>query len=84
MVVLKHLIPAALLGVAMLVDRPPPHHGFLVTPGRARQDPARPARALEAFVVDEAVYLFKDRSQSLRKFELEVELLLLGMDFKDH
>jgi hypothetical protein len=68
----------------MLADRPPPHHRFLVTPGRVRQDPARPARGREAFVVDEAVYLFEDRSQSHRKFEIEVELLLLGMDFEDH
>src|ERR1700731_3237165 len=60
MVVLKHLVPAALLGVVVLPDRPPPDHGFLVAPGRVRQDPTAAAGALEALVVDETVYAFQD------------------------
>jgi hypothetical protein len=32
-VVLKHLVPASLLSVVMLPDRPLPHHGFPVAPG---------------------------------------------------
>ena len=84
MVVLKHLVPAALLGVVVLPDRPPPHHGFLVAPGRVRQDPTAAAGALEALVVDETVYAFQDRLQAFRKVEIEIELLLLGIDFEDH
>jgi hypothetical protein len=49
-----------------------------------RQDPAPPASALEAFVVDETVYLFEDWRQAFREVELEIELFLLGMDFEDH
>jgi hypothetical protein len=49
-----------------------------------RQDPAPPASALEAFVVDETVYLVEDWLQAFREVEIEIELLLLGMDFEDH
>ena len=33
MVVLKHLVLASLLGVVIVPNRLPPHHGFLVAPG---------------------------------------------------
>ena len=33
MVVLKHLVPALLLGVVIVPNRLPPHYGFLVAPG---------------------------------------------------
>jgi hypothetical protein len=82
MVVLKHLVPASLLGVVMLPNRPPPHHGFLVAPGCVRQDPAQPAGALEAFVVEETVYLFEDWLQAFGEVEIEIELLLRGMTSK--
>ena len=49
-----------------------------------RQDPAPPAGALEALVVDETVYLFENWRQAFREVELEIELFLLGMDFEDH
>jgi hypothetical protein len=32
MVVLKHLVPASLLGVVIVRNRLPPHHGFRVAP----------------------------------------------------
>jgi hypothetical protein len=48
-----------------------------------RQDPAPPAGALEAFVVDETVFP-RDRLQAFREVDIEIELLLLGMmDFED-
>ena len=43
-----------------------------------------PAGALEAFVVDETVYLVEDWLQAFREVEIEIELLLLGTDFDDH
>jgi hypothetical protein len=48
-----------------------------------RQDPAPPAGALEAFVVDETAYPLEDWLQAFREVEIEIELLLLGMDFED-
>ena len=48
-----------------------------------RQDPAPPAVALQAFVVDETVYPFQDWLQAFREVEIEIELLLLRMDFED-
>jgi hypothetical protein len=49
-----------------------------------RKNPARSARALEAFVVDEAINSFEDRPQPLRELEIEIKLLLFGMNFEDH
>ena len=84
MVVLEHLVPAALLRVVMLRHRPPPHDRLFVAPGRVRQDPSWAARALEALIVDEPVHPLQDRLQVLRQIEIEVELFLPGMDFEDH
>jgi hypothetical protein len=41
-----------------------------------------PAGALEAFVVDETVYLFEDWRQAFREVELEIGLFLLGWTSK--
>jgi hypothetical protein len=70
--------------VVMLPNCPPPHHGFFLAPGRVREDPTAPVYALEAFVVDETVYPFEDRSQCFRELEIETELLRLGVDFEDN
>jgi hypothetical protein len=43
-----------------------------------RQDPAPPAVALQAFVVDETVYPFEDWLQAFRQVEIEIEILLLS------
>ena len=84
MIVLEHLVPAALLGVVMLGHGPPAHHGLFVAPGGVREDPPGAARALEALIVDEPVDPFQDRPQLLRKVEIEIEPLRPGMDFEDH
>jgi hypothetical protein len=68
-IVLEHLVPAALLRVVMLGHRPPPHDGFFVAPGRVRQDPSRTAGALEAFIVDKSDYPLQDWLQALREFQ---------------
>jgi hypothetical protein len=47
-----------------------------------RQDPAPPAGALEAFVVDETVYLLENWRQAFREVELEIELFCLGWTSK--
>jgi len=62
---LKHLVPASLLGVVIVPNRLPPHHGF--SSRQVECDRIPPAGALEAFVVDETVYLFEDWRQDLSR-----------------
>jgi hypothetical protein len=82
MIVLKHLVAAALLSLVVLCYCPPSHNGLLISPGGMRKNPPRAPSTLEAFIVDKPVHPLKDRLQALCEIEIEFEFLLLGANFK--
>jgi len=84
MIVLEHLVAAALLSLVVLCNCPPSHNGLLISPGRMRQNPSRTASTLEAFIVDKPVHLLQDRLQALCEIEIEFDFLLLRANFENH
>src|SRR6516225_487485 len=84
MIVLEYLEASFRLRAMVLTLRAPAHHRLFVAPGRQRKQATFRPFAFEPLVVDEAIHGLELRLEKLRKVEIVVPALLLGLDREDY